>query len=182
MLQSASGTLAAILAGGFLCAGAAIADDTASEEAHKPAVVGRLAVQAEALIDPSVPLGSCAEEAKYPEIRVTISNVRNSEGNLRLSLYGDQPDEWLEKGMKLLRFDIPARAGEMVVCMALPRGKGVYGLAALHDENKNGKTEIFSEGYGFSNNARAFLKAPSFKKTAFTADTMRTELVIKLRY
>lgn len=182
MLQSVSGALATILVSGLLIAGAAAAEGVTAGGASKPRILGRLAAVAEPLIDQSEPLGKCADEAKHPEIKVTITNVRNSEGNLRLSLYGDEPKEWLEKGMKLLGYDIPAQTGEMIVCMVLPRGNGVYGLAMLHDENMNGKTEIFSEGYGFSNNAKAFLKAPGLKKTAFTAEGMRTELIIQLRY
>lgn len=182
MLRSALRVLAVVLIGGTLSAGIVAAEGAPGSESEKSVVLGRMAVEAKALLDPTVPPGSCSEQARYPEIRVTVSNVRTSAGNLRLSLYGDQPKEWLEKGMKLLRYDIPARAGEMIVCMPLPRGNGVYGLAMLHDENGNGKTEIFSEGYGFSNNAKAFLKAPSFKKTAFSADGMRTDLNIKLRY
>lgn len=181
-MRSVSMALAVIWVGGILFSGAVVADEAHGTEREKLAVLGRMAAEAKALLDPTIPLGSCSEQASHPEIRVTVSNVRTSEGNLRLSLYGDQPKEWLEKGMKLLRYDIPARAGEMIVCMPLPRGHGVYGLAMLHDENGNGKTEIFSEGYGFSNNAKAFLKAPSLKKTAFSADGMRTDLIIKLRY
>ena len=52
---------------------------------------------------------------------------------------------------------------------------GTYALAVIHDENSNGKLDtnwlgIPTEGYGFSNDAKALLGAPSFAAASFAYD------------
>jgi uncharacterized protein (DUF2141 family) len=64
---------------------------------------------------------------------------------------------------------------------------GTYAIAVVHDENMNGKLDanrlgIPSEGYGFSNGARALLSAPSFSAASFRHDGGTLNLSIRLRY
>ncbi|MEN3950206.1 DUF2141 domain-containing protein [Iodidimonas sp. SYSU 1G8] len=136
-------------------------------------------------IDPSRPLGYCDPANQQPEIRVIVPNLRNGKGNLRLSLHSDDPSEWVgkKKGGKLIRFDVPAVAGRMEVCMPLPYGNGTYAVGIYHDENADGKYGFTSEGYGFSNNAKAGLFGPaSHKDAAFKTHATRTDVKIDLRY
>ncbi|WP_232279356.1 DUF2141 domain-containing protein [Psychromonas ingrahamii] len=49
---------------------------------------------------------------------------------------------------------------------------GKYAMAVIHDENTNGKLDtnligVPKEGFGFSNNAKALLSAPSFSAPSF---------------
>ena len=64
---------------------------------------------------------------------------------------------------------------------------GTYALAIVHDENMNGKLDtnllgIPKEGYGFSNDAKALLGAPSFSAASFPFDGQNLELTISLNY
>ena len=64
---------------------------------------------------------------------------------------------------------------------------GTYALAVIHDQNMNGKldTNIFgipTEGYGFSNGAKALLHAPSFSAASFHYDGGSLDLTIRLHY
>jgi len=64
---------------------------------------------------------------------------------------------------------------------------GTYALAVVHDENMNGKLDtnwlgIPTEGYGFSNDAKAMLGPPSFSAASFTYDGQDMELTISLHY
>ena len=64
---------------------------------------------------------------------------------------------------------------------------GTYALAIVHDENMNGKLDtnllgIPKEGYGFSNDAKALLGAPSFSAASFSYDGQNLELTISLNY
>jgi uncharacterized protein (DUF2141 family) len=64
---------------------------------------------------------------------------------------------------------------------------GTYALVVVHDENMNGKLDttrlgIPMEGYGFSNDARAFLGAPSFSAASFQYGGQNLELTINLHY
>ncbi len=57
----------------------------------------------------------------------------------------------------------------------------------LHDENMNGRIDynwlgIPREGYGFSNDARGTLGAPSFEQAAFVYDGKTLDLTVSLRY
>jgi uncharacterized protein (DUF2141 family) len=129
------------------------------------------------------PLGWCDDEATNDHIRLTIPNIKEVVGNIRMSLYGDQKKEWLAGGKKLVRFDIPVTASEMVICMPMPRGPGQYGVGIYHDEDADKKFDFLSEGYGVSNNAkRRLFGKPAFKKAVFTAVAGRNDLIIRVRY
>lgn len=63
---------------------------------------------------------------------------------------------------------------------------GTYALVVIHDENKNKKMDknflgIPKEGFGFSNNPKVGLSAPSYEKATFTMDGDKT-IEIKLIY
>jgi uncharacterized protein (DUF2141 family) len=64
---------------------------------------------------------------------------------------------------------------------------GTYALVVIHDENMNGKLDtnllgIPTEGYGFSNDAKALLGAPSFSPAGFQYNGETLDLTISLHY
>ena len=64
---------------------------------------------------------------------------------------------------------------------------GTYALAVIHDENMDGKLEANwvgapTEGYGFSNDAKALMIAPSFDAASFPYNGRTLELTISLNY
>ena len=64
---------------------------------------------------------------------------------------------------------------------------GTYAMAVVHDENMNGKLDtnwagVPTEGYGFSNNAKGVLGAPSFAAASFNYDGRNVDLTMSLRY
>lgn len=158
------------------------AQDVKPENLAKLTVSGQAVAQIAALVEPGVPLGACSQTAQYPYLRITVSGLRSDQGNLRLTLYGDDPEEWLAKGMKTLRFDLPVQAGAMTLCMPLPKANSNYAMGVLHDENGNGKTDIISDGYGFSNGPKVVLGAPSYKKVVFAAGAGATDISISINY
>src|SRR5688500_12025725 len=71
---------------------------------------------------------SCRSGAGRPAILVNVSGFKNRVGRLRVQLYGGNPGDFLTKGKKLKRIDIPvARTGNMAVCVAVPRA-GNYAI------------------------------------------------------
>ena len=115
---------------------------------------------------------------------VTITNVSESKGLLRVQSYRGTKDEWLEKGKWLTRTELPAKAGTMRVCVPLP-GPGSYGIAVRHDVNGNGKTDIRQDGGGMSNNPSINifnLGKPSYTKTRFQVGSAPVTLSIQMRY
>ncbi len=64
---------------------------------------------------------------------------------------------------------------------------GTYALAVVQDEDMNGKLDtdwlgIPTEGYGFSNGAKAMLGPPSFSAARFPYDGGTLDLTISLHY
>ena len=107
--------------------------------------------------------------ARAAELTVTIDNVRDDKGVVRLSVYAS-PDEWPDKSTKGHDQVKPAKAGPVTFKFNLP--PGVYAVNAFHDEDNSGKFKtnfigLPLEGYGFSNDAHATYKAPSFEQCYF---------------
>lgn len=64
---------------------------------------------------------------------------------------------------------------------------GTYALAIVHDENMNGKLDtnwlgIPTEGYAFSNDAKALLGAPTFSAASFSYSTGNLDMTISMHY
>jgi uncharacterized protein (DUF2141 family) len=119
-----------------------------------------------------------------PAVRINISGVKAGGGNLRVQLYRGTKADWLETGRWIHRIEVPARAGSMAVCMPVPTA-GTYAIAIRHDLNGNGKTDIFSDGGGMSNNPSINvlnLGKPSYRKTAFDVPNAVKAINIQMKY
>ena len=89
-------------------------------------------------------------------VLVRVDGFKERQGTLRVQIYGSNPADFLAKGKKLRRIDLPvAKAGRMDVCVALP-GPGNYAVAVRHDLDGNGKSG-WNDGGGFSRNPRISL-------------------------
>jgi len=91
-------------------------------------------------------------------LRIHVDGLRNSKGNIGSVIF-TTPDGWPEDTSKAFRVGpAPIAAGERqgtAVWNDLP--SGIYGVAAIHDENSNAKLDknlfgIPKEGFGFANN------------------------------
>lgn len=99
---------------------------------------------------------ACSTGANRPAMLVSINGFKNRVGKLRVQLYGGNPADFLERGKKMKRIDLPVtRSGAMNVCVAVPRA-GTYAIAVRHDADNNGKTN-WNDGGGFSNNPKLSL-------------------------
>ena len=119
-----------------------------------------------------------------PAVLVTLNGVKTGDGKIRVQSYRGTKSDWLEKGKWINRIELPAKAGTMRVCMPLPSA-GTYGIAVRHDMNGNGKTDIFKDGGGMSNNPSINifnLGKPSYKKTAFEAGSRVKSITIEMKY
>lgn len=115
-------------------------------------------------------------------IAVTVENIQTLEGNLRAQIYSSDPDEFLEKGKKLVRVDVPVETTDSsVVCVPLPSA-GTFALVVMHDKNANGKADFFSEGFGFSNNPKLSLAPPDGEEVMFTVDEGLSHQTVNLTY
>jgi uncharacterized protein (DUF2141 family) len=119
-------------------------------------------------------------------IVVRVHGVRSSSGEVVAVLYGDNPDDFLRAGKRVARVRTPAAMGVVVLELSAPRS-GRYAIAIYHDENGNRKldralTGLPTEGFGFSNNPRIWLRPPRLEEAAFTVDARPIAVDIDLRY
>ena len=121
---------------------------------------------------------------KGPAVRINITGVKAGGGALRVQLYRGIKSDWLEKGRWINRIELPARTGNMAVCMPVPTA-GTYAIAVRHDLNGNGDTDIFSDGGGMSNNPSINvlnLGKPNYRKTAFEVPNAVKTISIQMKY
>jgi uncharacterized protein (DUF2141 family) len=119
-----------------------------------------------------------------PAMMVTVDGVKASQGKVRVQTYRATASEWLEKGKWLSRIEVPAKEGTMTFCLPVP-ASGTYGVAVRHDLNANGKTDIFSDGGGMSNNPSINifnLGKPKYTKVGVPVGDDVKSIRIEMRY
>ena len=113
---------------------------------------------------------------------VHLHGLRNDIGAARVGLYNTKSSFAGEKPYK--GASSPVKNGVSVVEFEnIPFGD--YALAVLHDENGNNKMDfsVFgpAEQYGFSNDARRLLSAPSFEEARVRVQKSPTTITINLK-
>lgn len=107
--------------------------------------------------------GALPASAQTGTVTVTVTGVKNAQGNVLANLCGDPTGTF--PGMCMTHSAIsPASEGETVLTFETVAA-GRYALQAFHDEDGNMIPNIPPEGYAFGNDA-AF--PPSFDQAAFT--------------
>lgn len=126
-------------------------------------------------------------QSSCPGIHVTILNIRSSIGTIACALF-ESPDgfpaDYLRKATNVMVMKI--RKGE-ARCDFEDIPPGTYAMAVIHDENMNGKLDtnwrgIPKEGYGFSNDAKGKVGAPSFSAASFPYDGKNLDVTMSLHY
>ncbi|HEY4999295.1 MAG TPA: DUF2141 domain-containing protein [Usitatibacter sp.] len=126
-------------------------------------------------------------QATCPGIHVKILNIRNSTGTVACALFESAegfPIEFLHSATNVMVIKIRATNAR---CDFEDIPPGRYAIAVIHDENMNGKLDtdwvgIPTEGYGFSNDAKALFGAPSFAAASLLYDGRNLEMTISLNY
>jgi uncharacterized protein (DUF2141 family) len=138
------------------------------------------------LMSAIIPVCAFAQSA-CPGIHVKILNIRNSTGSVACALFESPqgfPSEYLLSATNVMIIKIRKAQAR---CDFEDIPPGTYAMAVIHDENMNGKLDtnwigIPTEGYGFSNNAKGLLGAPSFADASFTYDGRYVEMTMSLHY
>jgi len=117
-------------------------------------------------------------------LTVTVQNIRNDRGDIRLSVFASAA-EWPSHSSMKDDYVLPAHTGSVVFKLDLP--PGTYAINGFHDENRNKEIDrsalgIPEEGYFFSNNAKPFLSAPSFDAAKFSLPPEGAAITIDVDY
>lgn len=120
-------------------------------------------------------------------IHVKILDIRNSIGAVACALFESSegfPTEYLRSATNIVFMKVRDKQAR---CDFEDIPSGTYALAVVHDENMNGELDtnwmgVPKEGYGFSNDAKGLLGAPTFSAASFPYDGQNLELTISLTY
>jgi uncharacterized protein (DUF2141 family) len=86
---------------------------------------------------------SCRPGSNEPAFLVNVNGFKSRSGRVRVQIY-DQSN-FLVKGKRVRRLDLPVVASAMPICIALP-GPGSYAVAVRHDVNGNNKSGDWNDG------------------------------------
>ena len=139
------------------------------------------------LVFANLPRVAFAQSSSCPGIHIKVLDIRNSTGTVACALFESSvgfPIEFLRYATNIMVIKIRDAQARFDFLDIPP---GTYALAVVHDENMNGKLDtnwlgIPAEGYGFSNDAKALLSAPSFSAASFLYDGKDMELTISMLY
>ena len=120
-------------------------------------------------------------------ITVVITNLRNAEGEVLISLYNKAEGFPRDRSTIIRSAAVPAASSGQVETVFEDLPYGEYGIAVLHDEDFSegmtfGAFHWPKEGYCFSNNVKVRFKAPKFKKVKFTLDADNVTQILRMRY
>jgi len=112
----------------------------------------------------------CAPGSTEPALLLTITGFKDHVGQVRVKAYSGEGDDFLKSGKYLVKFDarVPAQ-GDMTLCVPLPGNHASYAVSVLHDRDMDGKTDLWSDGFGVSNNPKLKFAKPETAEAAFTA-------------
>src|SRR5512146_1075844 len=116
--------------------------------------------------------GVASAQVSCPGIHIAILDIRNSTGTVACALFESPagfPREFLRSATNVMVIKI---RNTQARCDFEDIPPGTYAIAVIHDENMNGRLDtnplgIPKEGYGSSNDVKAFLGAPSFSAASF---------------
>jgi uncharacterized protein (DUF2141 family) len=121
------------------------------------------ATEAEAALGPDA--SACQSGSNEPAVLVNVSGFKSKSGRVRVQVYNKS--NFLVKGQRVRRIDLPVTSANMPICVSLP-GPNAYAIAVRHDVNGNSKSGDWSDGGGFSRNPKlSLLKLkPAFSDVA----------------
>lgn len=139
-----------------------------------------------ALLVATIPAPIFAQSA-CPGIHVNILNIKNSTGTVACALFETAegfPKDFLRRATNVMVIKIRKVQAR---CDFEDIPPGTYAMAVIHDENMNGELDanwlgVPTEGYGFSNDAKGLVGAPSFSSASFTYDGENIEMTMSLIY
>lgn len=126
---------------------------------------------------------SVKSETKGFKLTLHITNIQNVCGRIQVGIY-DNKNDFPKEGKEFKRCFIKVDGNEVKHTVHdMPAGE--YAIAIYHDANTDGQCNsnflgVPTECYGFSNNVKPFLSAPSFNATKFSLTKDRL-LTIKLQ-
>lgn len=147
-------------------------------------MISRLLAAALGLLLSGLAQAQAQPQPQTGSLSVTLTQVRDARGQLRVGLYQD-PKTFRKEAQAFAVQQVPAAPGAVQVRFTnLPPGR--YAIMAYHDENGDGELNrrlgMFpTEGYGLSNNPKV-MGPPQFEDSAFQVPAAGQAVSIEIRY
>ncbi len=106
-----------------------------------------------------------ADPAPDPSLEVEVTGAHNARGRIGCLLFQSEKGFPKDAGRARQRVWVVIDPGKSAICQFRSVPVGDYAVAVMHDENGNGELDSNwvgapTEGYGFSNNAKAGTFSP----------------------
>ena len=129
---------------------------------------------------------SSADPPATGTLTIRVTSLRSNNGQVGCMIYNSAKGFPADSTMALQRLWCPISTAAST-CAFDPTPAGIYAVACIHDENKNGKLDtglfgIPTEGTVVSNHAKGFMGPPSFEKARFSFSGAASELQLHMAY
>ena len=133
--------------------------------------------------------GACRKNESGPALIVDAIGLRDRKGWLKVEVYPDNDDDFLQDDNMLVAAGKTFRRAEIVVpeqgpvelCVRVP-APGRYTLSLLHDRDQNHRFNLLTDGIGFPGNPKLGWSRPRASQGLVTAGPGITRLDIRLSY
>ena len=131
----------------------------------------------------------CRPNETGPAFMINIDGLKDRQGRVKVELYPDNDEDFLQDDNKLVaagktfrrvEMNVPA-TGPVVLCVRVP-GPGAYTMSLLHDRDSNRKFGLSVDGVGFPNNPKLGWSKPKAAAVTATAGAGLTRLNITMQY
>lgn len=132
---------------------------------------------------------ACSPGATAPALLAWFDGLKDRSGKLRLELFPDNDEDFLEDDFVLVKAGKPFRrveltppaSGPVAVCIRAPRA-GTYSFALIHDRDGKRKFSFSVDGVGFPGDPKLGWSKPKAAKAAVTLGNGVTEVHVTMKY
>ncbi len=129
--------------------------------------------------------GLFAQADSLATLEITFTGIRNNKGLMVIGI-NDSPKGWPRNPIMYYTWDKTGLHKGSLTVKADGLKYGTYAISVLDDENSNMEMDNFvgipQEGYGFSNDVKKRMSAPSFEECSFKVDKASKKISIEISY
>lgn len=119
-------------------------------------------------------------------ITVKVTNIRNSDGHIKVAFFTSEHEYDIEKPKYMRKISKSGMKNGAVSATFKDIPAGKYGVAVLDDEDADGEMDysfwVPTEGFGFSNYYHSGMSKPDYNNFTFVLGKESKTINVKFRY
>lgn len=139
--------------------------------------------------DLGVEEGRCRSNESGPSFLITLAGLKDRKGRVKVELYPNNDDDFLQDdnilvmaGKAFRRVEMPVpQTGPVVLCIRAPAA-GNYTLSLLHDRDANRKFGLSVDGIGFPGDPKLGWSKPKARSAAAAVGNGPTRITVTMQY